>query len=153
MNSTMKFRERVEIKPSCADCPMLARFEVLYDELEHNAREILEAAMSGDIERQLIASYVSDGVDEHEAREIVQSHHADIHKENVDAVMQLDKRTEASATLAEKLLDSCRGSLEMCESRYGCQIVVTVCLSEMMDIVSTMGGGDVATIKRERAED
>ena len=44
----MKFRERVEIKPSCADCPMLARFEVLYDELEHNAREILEAAMSGD---------------------------------------------------------------------------------------------------------
>ena len=150
--ATMKFRERVEIKPSCDDCPMMARFEALHDSLDSEARELLEAAMSGKVNEMLKASLIEDGTPEDIADEIIKHHAPNIHNENVSAVSKLDERTEASASVAEKFLESCEGRMKMRAQRHGRQVTVTVCMSEMMDLTTSFGGGDLVTVKRERAD-
>lgn len=132
---------------------MLRRNELLHDSIADSAGLFATAAMSGEISGGIRELLLSEGMSEEEADALL-AHNAEmIHQETVNAVQSMDEQAAAGVTLANKFMEHCDGKLKMRARKNGQQVVVTVCMSELMMSVEDAGIRDIVDVERSIAQD
>lgn len=146
----MKLFDVVTVPDRCKTCPHILSFQRSYDETSDTIQELVEAGLSG-AALETMAQQMSDVEDIpiDIARSIAEQRSEEIRRGINEHIDEMDEDQGVKQSLAEKFTRYCEGPLDMSATRLGRQVVVTVCMSEVVNEMNDeMGGNELTIVKR-----
>jgi hypothetical protein len=150
----MKFHEFGTIQDRCKGCPQLTRLIEFYDASDDEIKELLEAGMDGraiSLYKEMLASDEQIPLDI--AAVVTSDQSEKIRSELVAIVDVLTERHDVQATIIDNMQKNCEeGTLKLRATRRGTQVIVSLCMSEMLSTFIAEHGWEPTTVIRKNIE-
>ncbi len=130
----MKVWDKTTVGPKHEGCPAITLLRRRYDQVQSDSTEFGEAMISGEIEeklRELLQQM--DGLSGEEAQQAISAHFSDLTQQGVLVLDHLSDIQESIVNRAEELQHDCSGRLRMRAVKDGRQVLVTVCMSALLE--------------------
>jgi hypothetical protein len=150
----MKFHEFGTIQDRCKGCPQLTRLIEFYDASDDEIKELLEAGMDGSalsLYKEMLA--YDEQIPQDIAAAVMSDQTEQIRSELVAIVDVLTERHDLQAALIDKMQRNCdEGTLKLRATRRGTQVIVSLCMSEMLSTFIAEHGWEPTTVVRKAIE-